>query len=250
MIDRNSLLCAEDVAKTEWNCNKCIILKMANIFPFGLENDYALESIMNCENLKILEKLPSYEIISKAYGINSLKNGDLDENIITNINSTYYPAHKFKTLNKNISFNIIHTNLNGLENKNDQLQNFIRTTTLNIDIINIIETSQKENVNFATNICLEGYNQPFTLGSKTSRGVAIYTKSNINVFKREDLNIIDRSFEAIWIVIKMEKSKNIVCGCLYRHPNNEVEAFSDCISKCLDKITKEKRNAIYLGTLT
>ena len=61
---------------------------MANIFPFGLENDYALEILMNCENLKILEKLPSYEI------------GDLDENIITNINSTYYPAHKFKTLNK------------------------------------------------------------------------------------------------------------------------------------------------------
>ena len=50
----------------EWNCKKCNILNMANIFPFGLENDYALESIMNCDNLKILEKLPSYEIISRA----------------------------------------------------------------------------------------------------------------------------------------------------------------------------------------
>ena len=44
----------------------------------------------------------------------------------------------------------------------------------------------------------------------------------------------------------MEKSKNIVCGCLYRHPNNEVEAFSNYISTCLDKITKEK-NECYLS---
>ena len=149
MLDRNSLLCAEDIANTEGNCNKCIILKMANIFPFGLENDYALESILNCENLKILEKLPSYEIISKAYGINSL-----DENIITNINSTYYPAHKFKTLNKNKSFNIFHTDSNELKNQIDQLQNFISTTTLNIGIstttLNIDISTTTLNIDIST----------------------------------------------------------------------------------------------------
>ena len=57
--------------------------------------------------------------------------------ILPLVNSTYYPAHKFKTLNKNKSFNIFHTNLNGLENKIDQLQNFISTTTLNIDILKL-----------------------------------------------------------------------------------------------------------------
>ena len=88
MMYNNSLLSTEEITKAKWNCNKCIILNIANIFPFGLENDYALESIMNCENLKSLQKLPSYEIISKAYGINSLNMGDLDENIITNILAT------------------------------------------------------------------------------------------------------------------------------------------------------------------
>ena len=200
---------------------------------------------MNCDNLKILEKLPSYEIISRAYGINSLNMGDLDENII-NINSRYYTAHEFKSLHKEKSFNIFHTNLNGLENKFELFQNFISTS--NIDIINISETSQKENVNFASNISLEGYSHPFILGSKTSRGgVAIYVKNNINVFMRDDLNIVDKSFEAVWVEIKTDKTKNIVCGCIYRHPNNEVELFNDYISKCLDKITKERKECYLSG---
>ena len=45
----------------------------------------------------------------------------------------------------------------------------------------------------------------------------------------------------------MEKSKNIVCGCIYRHPNNEVEVFTDYISKCLGKITKEKKECYLSG---
>ena len=52
MMYNNSLLSVDEITKAKWNCNECIILNMANIFPFGLENDYALESIMNCGNLK------------------------------------------------------------------------------------------------------------------------------------------------------------------------------------------------------
>ena len=62
-----------------------------------------------------------------------------------------------------------------------------------------------------------------------------------------DLNIVDKSFEAVWVEIKTDKTKNIVCGCIYRHPNNEVELCNDYISKCLDKITKEKKECYLSG---
>ena len=79
-------------------------------------------------------------------------------------------------------------NLNGLGNKIDLIHDFINTTKIDIDIINISETSQKENVEFINNISLDGYKKPFTLGSKTARGgVALYAKADLNSFEREDL---------------------------------------------------------------
>ena len=61
------------------------------------------------------------------------------------------------------------------------------------------------------NINIDGYGQPFTLGSKTARGgVAIYVKEDYNVIEGNDLNKDDNSFEAVWVEIKNEKAKNIV----------------------------------------
>ena len=85
-----------------------------------------------------------------------------------------------------------------------------------------------------------GINNFFATGSKFSKGgVALYTKDNINAFEREDLKNIDDCFEAIWVEINNEKSKNIICGCVYRHPNSDIQTFDNYINKCLTKITKE-----------
>ena len=248
MIDNNSLLSVEQIDNIVWHCNKCLLSNMAKIFPFGLESNQELKCLNNSDSLDILDKLPSYEIISKAHGIDSLNDFDLDENIISNINSRYYSVHEYKSLNNKNSFNIFHTNLNGLGNKIDLIHNFINTTKLDIDIVNISETSQKENIDFTTNISLNGYRAPFTIGYKTARGgVALYAKTDLNVFEREDLNICDKSFQAVWIEIKVEKKSNIICGCIYRHPNNNIKEFNEYISKCFDIITKEKKECYLSG---
>ena len=65
--------------------------------------------------------------------------------------------------------------------------------------------------------------------------------------EREDLNISDKSFQAVWIEIKVENKRNIVCGCTYRHPNNNIEEFKEYISKCFDKISKEKKECYLSG---
>ena len=111
--------------------------------------------------------------------------------------------------------------MDGLENKFDLLHNFVNNTKLDLDIICLSETGQKLNQDLDTNITLEGYKQPFSTGSKFNKGgVAIYTKDN-NVFEREDLKKIDDCFEAIWVEIKNDKTKNIICGC-NRHPNSDI----------------------------
>ena len=63
----------------------------------------------------------------------------LIKNIITNINSRYYPADEFKKMNNENSFNIFHTNINGVEHKFN-----LNSSELDIDLISRSETSQKE----------------------------------------------------------------------------------------------------------
>ena len=72
-----------------------------------------------------------------------------------------------------------------------------------------------------------------------------------------DVKISDKSFEALWIEIKNEKHKNIVCGCLYRHPSSDMEVFIDYLSKTLTNINNENKecdtdnkNSEFLNTVT
>ena len=90
MIDINCTT-KENIQDIEWLCNKCHISNMAQIFPFGLENNHDLQNLLQSDSLKTLENLPSYEIISKASDIDALKQFDVDDNTVTNINSRYYP---------------------------------------------------------------------------------------------------------------------------------------------------------------
>ena len=165
---------------------------MATIFPFGLEDNHELLNIVNTDSIKSLDYLPSYGIVSKAHNIEALNQYDVDANIINNITSQYYFAHEFKALKESESFTILHSNLNGLENKLDEYQNFI-SSVCDIKVLCISETSQKENTHFNVNITIDGYRQPFTLGSKTSRGgVAIYVKNDFDVVERNDLNLTNK----------------------------------------------------------
>ena len=200
----------------------------------ALKDNQEMQNIVNTDSIKSLDYLPSYEIVSKAHNIEALNQYDVDANIINKITSRYYLAHEFKAIKKSDSFNILHSNLNGLENKFEEY--LINSSECDINVLCISETSQKENIHFNLNVNIEGYRQPFALGSKSSRGgVAIYVKNDIDVVERNDLNIINKAFECLWVEIRNEKHKNIVCGCLYRHPNSDIDDFREYISKCLTK---------------
>ena len=97
------------------------------------------------------------------------------------------------------------------------------------------------------NISIEDYKIPFTTGSKFSKGgVAIYAKDNLNTTEHDDLIEINDSFEAIWIEINMVKTKNIICGCIYRHPNTDISIYENYISKCLRLINREKKTCYFI----
>ena len=64
--------------------------------------------------------------------------------------------------------------------------------------------------------------------------------------ERNELNTQTDDFESVWIEIKNKKSKNIVCGCIYRHPSGNLKEFLAYMEKCLSKLSKENKE-IYIS---
>ena len=113
----------------------------------------------------------------------------------------------------------------------------------------ITETYLKTgNVNFKTKIGLEGY-KSFSISSNSNKGGStIYTKSNLVTVERIDLNSTNDEYEPIWIEINNEKSKNIICGSIYRHPHNNNDHFNNFLKYLefsLNNLIKEDKE-IYL----
>ena len=86
------------------------------------------------------------------------------------------------------------------------------------------------------------------MGLNSQKGrVAIYVNNQYDSFEREDLKkkeII--TMKPVWIEIKYNKSKNIICGCIYRHPRYDMSGFQQYMDNTLRIINSENKE-IYLA---
>ena len=124
--------------------------------------------------------------------------------------------------------------------------NFYQVLLLIVDVVAIRETSQRNNVFCKTNVTIKGYDNHFTV-SFSERGVAIYTEDKLSSFECTDLKIQNIDFKSVWIEIKNNNSKNIICGCLYQHPRYDLSQFLRYLEKCLKIIAKENKEVYICG---
>ena len=65
---------------------------------------------------------------------------------------------------------------------------------------------------------MEGFKLFHTPSSSAKGGTALYVNSDFDVIERTDLKSNTDLYQSVWIEIKNKNSKNIICGCIYRHP--------------------------------
>ena len=249
-VELNSHLNDDEIEEQKWYCIKCIIKENAENLPFGLETSFELTNINKSNSMQIYDILPSFEIQSEVSKIPNHSTFDIDENIEQSINCKYYSVDQFQKMNDRDSFNIFHSNVNGFDSDIhfSNLFQLISKCGMDFDIINISETSQQVGENFVKNIDLNGYKQPFTTETNSGKGgVLLYIKEKYESFERNDLKIRDDDYEGVWAEITNEKSKNIVCGCIYRHPSANSSTFNVYIRKCLSILQKEDKEVYISG---
>ena len=95
------------------------------------------------------------------------------------------------------------------------------------DIISISES--KINENTSANLNIPGY-AFVNINPKTQAGgVALYVSNDLEFPRRSDLDISGDGIESCWKELARTAQKNVVIGCVYRHPKGNRELFHNTL---------------------
>ena len=98
------------------------------------------------------------------------------------------------------------------------------------------------------NINLKGYTVEHTQTEANCGGALLYIENSMNYTIRGHLKIYKRKeLYFIFIEVIKFKGRNLIIGCIYRHPSMNLTEFADIyISELLRKISKEdKKSCVY-----
>ena len=137
--------------------------------------------------------------------------------------------------------------MNGLETKFGILHNFLSGSVSSFDILGITETSESTENSFTSNVSIDDYKLFHTPTNSRNGGTALYVKGNLDSFERTEFKSQTDLFESIWVEINNKRSKNIVCGCVYRHPNFQISDFLVFLDNVLQMLSKENKEIYICG---
>ena len=183
---------------------------------------------------------------------NNITENHTNKNPDNDVKCRYYDIEEIQTLkipNKSKCLSMFHINTCSLSKNFDDLEYLLKTTNMNFDIIAISETRITENMNKITNININNYAFEFTPTESSAGGTLIYVANHVAYKPRTDLQIYKkRDLESTFIEIINPKKSNIIIGCIYRHPNMDLNDFdNDYLNPLLIKLSKEKKKVFLLG---
>ena len=167
-----------------------------------------------------------------------------EELISTSVNSNYYDIKKFNKIkyDKESSFGMLHVNIASLNLHIDDLRSVLSRLKPDIDIIGITEHKIKKDkddkvIPPSNNIEIGGYEEfEFEPTGTTHGGAGLYIKNGIDYIVRKELNLNSPSqHEAMFVEIVLKNRKNLVIGCIYRHPSSDI-SITDFAEKYIEPI--------------
>ena len=232
--------------KSRFVCNFCL-----ESFPFFSLSDIDFKVVNFGLNYDFTIDTTPFPSLSEQKFFESCNNINVpldNEDHPVSINSRYYDIDEFSKLDfKENDFGILHLNIASLNKHMNDLQNFLSFFDYKFDIIGLSE--HKISFNSPSNYNLKGYNFCYNPTTSTHGGTGFFISNKLSYIKRDELSIFCAGqLESTFIEIKQDKGKNIMCGCIYRHPNMSLNDFNEnYLTPLLNKIGKEKKNCILMG---
>ena len=190
----------------------------------NLTNSLKLDSMNSTSTLVLKQPVNLSQLFNK---FNDTTENHRNRDPDNAVKCRYYDIEEIQTLNipnKSKSLSMFHINTCSLSKNFDDLEYLLKTTNMNFDIIAISETRITKNINnILPNINLNNYAFEFTPTESSAGGTLIYVANHLVDKPRTDLQIYKkRDLESSFIEIINPKKRNIIVGCIYRHPNMDL----------------------------
>ena len=247
-----------------WECDKCNSKSLVTL-PFGNLDDknWLIFNDIKCtpndlsSDINIIKSANLKEFISQCDSINNtinLDNDDDNDDLLTPVNSKYYDIDQLNSLKHDMpsSFGLFHVNIASLNKHIDDLKLILTQLNYNFDIIGITEHKILKDTLPSNNIKIPGYDDFIFEPTETNfGGTGFYIKDNLDCIIRKDLQINSPTHhESMFIEIVFPNKKNLIIGCIYRHPSSSIsiEEFTNVhLDPILQKISLENKQCALMG---
>jgi len=142
---------------------------------------------------------------------------------------------------------VLHCNTRSLGKNISLLHDILQTIKTLPDIIAISET--KINENTCANLNIPGYFFINTNSKTQAGGVGLYLSTELEFTRRRDLDTSSDGIESCWVELQHRKQKNLVIGCIYRHPKGNRELFHDNLKTQLEELNSKGQEILVLGDI-
>ena len=162
-------------------------------------------------------------------------------------NFDYFDVDSFKkqkSLWKEKSFSIFHTNICSLQANIENLEDLLNDLDYPFDIVALSETWNPDKLkNSFSPKRLKGYSDYYgTTGQNRKGGCGFYVRNSFTPIPRKDLEFQIKDpgceTETCWIELINERRPNVLVGVFYRHPSRENYIFQENLKKILKKIKR------------
>ena len=102
---------------------------------------------------------------------------------------------------------------------------YLNSTSINFDNIAISETRTVKGKTPVNSLNLMNYSHEFCPTESLARGTLLYIHIHLSYKPRNDLCIYKATeLESSFVKISNPKRSNIIIGCIYRHPNKDLNS--------------------------
>ena len=201
-----------------------------------------------------IRSFPSLCLSSPITNIPRLTSLDGDLHMPIENNFSYYTIKDFKeccdikecALSRK-AFTAVHCNIRSLAANHDNLCHLLNEMNLPFSIIALSETKILKNNTSITNTSLEGYEFIHEPSLSNAGGVGFYIRNDLKYSIRKEFSLSNNDLEMLWIEIFAIGQPNIICGVVYRHPNNNVNNFINILESTLENIQYENKLCLFMG---
>ena len=132
----------------------------------------------------------------------------------------------------------------------EQLHTLLADIDINFDIIGITETRLRTDQKALNNIDIEKYVIEHITVNASCGGALLYIKERMTYKVQNELKITKSAeLESIFIEIQNNhKRKNVIVGCIYRHPCMDPAEFNESyLQNLLDTLAFENKDIFLMG---